>query len=181
MDLIKRLDALGYIGATPQGITRVAGSAADEQAKLQVSEWMQDDGMEVRYDEHNNLIGRLPGLNPSLPPIVVGSHIDTVVNGGKYDGAYGIIAGLEAAKELQGVLRHPLEVVAFHDEEITMSGSRGYAADNPNISLLLNCTLSRDLFFSQNVKTWVLSPVLLDNAEYTLLCSVNPTTVELHL
>ena len=133
MDLIKRLDALGYIGATPQGITRVAGSAADEQAKLQVSEWMQDDGMEVRYDEHNNLIGRLPGLNPDLPPIVVGSHIDTVVNGGKYDGAYGIIAGLEAAKELQGVLRHPLEVVAFHDEEITMSGSRGYAADNPNI------------------------------------------------
>ena len=42
--------------------------------------------MEVRYDEHNNLIGRLPGLNPDLPPIVVGSHIDTVVNGGKLTG-----------------------------------------------------------------------------------------------
>ena len=133
MDLIKRLDSLGYIGATPKGITRVAGSPADEQAKLQVSEWMMDDGMEVRYDEHNNLIGRLPGLNPELPPIVVGSHIDTVVNGGKFDGAYGIIAGLEAAKHLRGELTHPLEIVAFHDEEVTMSGSRGYAADNPNI------------------------------------------------
>ena len=133
MDLIKRLDSLGYIGATPNGITRVAGSPADEQAKLQVSEWMMDDGMEVKYDEHNNLIGRLSGLNPDLPPIVVGSHIDTVVNGGKFDGAYGIIAGMEAAKELQGELNHPLEIVAFHDEEITMSGSRGYASDNPNI------------------------------------------------
>ena len=104
MDLIKRLDALGYIGATPKGISRVAGSCFDEEAKLQVSEWMQDDGLAVRYDKHNNLIGRLPGLNPDLPPIVVGSHIDTVVNGGKFDGAYGIIAGLEAAKELQGEL-----------------------------------------------------------------------------
>ena len=58
-----------------------------------------------------------------FPPIVVGSHIDTVVNGGKYDGAYGIVAGLEAARELKGDLQRPLKVVAFHDEEITMSGS----------------------------------------------------------
>ena len=148
MDLIKRLDALGYIGATPQGITRVAGSAADEQAQLQVSEGMMDDGMQVRYDKHNNLIGRLPGLNPDLPPIVVGSHIDTVVNGGKYDGAYGIIAGLEGssgATSPPGSWRLPRR-------EITMSGSRSYAADNPNIKFLLNCMLSRDLFFSQSVK-----------------------------
>ena len=134
MDLIKRLDALGYVGATTEGITRVAGSADDEKAKLLVSEWMMFDGLEVRYDEHNNLIGRLPGNDPELPPIVVGSHIDTVVNGGKFDGAYGIIAGLEAAKALRGDLNHPLEVVAFHDEEITMSGSRGYARDNQDIA-----------------------------------------------
>ena len=107
MDLIKRLDALGYVGATTEGITRVAGSADDEKAKLLVSEWMMFDGLEVRYDEHNNLIGRLPGNDPELPPIVVGSHIDTVVNGGKFDGAYGIIAGLEAAKALRGGPKPP--------------------------------------------------------------------------
>ena len=132
MDLIKRLDALSYVGATPEGITRVAGSTADEEAKLLVSEWMQQDGLKVRYDEHNNLIGRLEGQR-DLPPIVVGSHIDTVINGGKFDGAYGIIAGLEAAKQLREQLEHPLEIVAFHDEEVTMSGSRGYARDNQAI------------------------------------------------
>ena len=134
MDLIKRLNQLGEVGATSgEGITRVAGSAADIEAKALVAKWMKEDGAEVRYDEHNNVIARYKGTGEGLSPIVVGSHIDTVVNGGKYDGAYGIIAGIEAAKELRGQLLHPLEVVAFHDEEITMSGSRGYAADNQDI------------------------------------------------
>ena len=61
---------------------------------------------------------------------MTGSHIDTVVNGGKYDGALGIVAGIEAARALQGKLRHPLQVVAFHDEERTMSGSKAFAQKN---------------------------------------------------
>ena len=105
MDLIKRLDELSLIGATPTGLTRVAGSTADEQAKSLVTSWMISNGMDVQRDEHHNIIGTLPGADNSLPPIVVGSHIDTVVNGGKYDGAYGIVAGLEAAIALRGDLQ----------------------------------------------------------------------------
>ena len=130
MDLIKRLDALGDVGASPTGITRVADSTADTDAKTLVASWMVEAGMRVTWDDHDNVIGYLPGDNLSLKPIVTGSHIDTVVNGGKFDGALGVVAGVEAAKELKGKLSHPLMVVAFHDEERTMSGSKGFSKDN---------------------------------------------------
>ena len=130
MDLIKKLDALGDVGAGPNGITRVAGSCADDDAKTLVASWMREAGMFVAWDEDDNIVGTLPGDDLSLAPIVTGSHIDTVVNGGKYDGALGIVAGIEAAKALEGKLRHPLRVVAFHDEERTMDGSKAFAAKN---------------------------------------------------
>ena len=130
MDLIKKLDALGDVGAGPNGITRVAGSCADDDAKMLVSRWMKEAGMDVFWDQDDNIVGYLKGDDMSLPPIVTGSHIDTVVNGGKYDGALGIVAGIEAAKALQGKLRHPLQVVAFHDEERTMDGAKAFAAKN---------------------------------------------------
>ena len=100
---------------------------------------MMGDGMDVRYDEHNNLIGRLPGLNPELPPIVVGSHIDTVVNGGKFDGATVSSLGWRLLENSRGT-KPPSGDCAFHDEEITMSGSRGYASDNPNIKSFCRTT-----------------------------------------
>ncbi|QBP06029.1 N-carbamoyl-L-amino acid hydrolase [Synechococcus phage S-B68] len=130
MDLIKRLDALGKVGADENGITRPHGSDADFDAKTLVASWMKEDGAHVRWDSHDNVIGRYRG-RIDLPTIVVGSHIDTVVNGGKYDGALGVVAGIEAAKALRGKLEHPLEIVAFSDEEITMSGSKGYVSDSP--------------------------------------------------
>ena len=91
---------------------------------------MKDAGMFVHWDHDDNIVGTLPGDDLSLEPIVTGSHIDTVVNGGKYDGALGIVAGIEAAKALQGKLRHSLKVVAFHDEERTMDGSKAFAQKN---------------------------------------------------
>ena len=130
MDLIKKLDALGDVGAGAHGVTRVAGSCADDDAKQLVASWMKDAGMFVHWDEDDNIVGTLPGDDLSLEPIVTGSHIDTVINGGKYDGALGIVAGIEAAKALQGKLRHSLKVVAFHDEERTMSGSKAFAQKN---------------------------------------------------
>ena len=136
MDLIKKLDALGDVGSGPNGITRVAGSCADDDAKTLVASWMRDAGMLVTWDTDDNIVGYLKGDDMSLPPIVVGSHIDTVVNGGKYDGALGIVAGIEAAKALQGKLRHPLQIVAFHDEERTMDGSKAFAEKNDPYAFL---------------------------------------------
>ena len=152
MDLIKKLDELGDVGAGPNGITRVAGSCADDDAKTLVASWMKDAGMSVHWDYDDNIVGYLKGDDMSLPPIVTGSHIDTVVNGGKYDGALGIVAGIEAAKALRGKLRHPLQVVAFHDEERTMDGSKAFAAKNDDIAAFLELHVEQGPELERNSK-----------------------------
>jgi acetylornithine deacetylase/succinyl-diaminopimelate desuccinylase-like protein len=81
---------------------------------------------EVRVDTAGNLIGRRPG-SEDRPPILIGSHIDSVPGGGNYDGDVGVIGAIEVAQVLQETgtgLRHPLEVVVFADEEGGLSGSR---------------------------------------------------------
>jgi amidase, hydantoinase/carbamoylase family len=100
-------------------------------------EWLRKEmaacGMDTRIDAASNLIGRVPGSEPDLPPILIGSHTDTVTGGGRFDGIIGVIAGLEIARRLREtgtVLRHPLEVVDFTAEEpsefgISCIGSRG--------------------------------------------------------
>ena len=132
--LIQRINELSKIGATPEGICRTAGSPADKAGKSMVVQWMLDAGMSVRRDGYNNIIGRLDGTGA---PIVTGSHTDTVPTAGKFDGALGVIAAIEAAEELKGQLNSPLEVIIFDDEENTMSGSLGYCAEEPNISAFL--------------------------------------------
>ena len=81
-----------------------------------------------------------------LVTIVTGSHTDTVATAGKYDGVLGVLAGLEAARELKGKISSRLEVVIFHDEENTMSGSIGYCSKNQTSKHFLNCMLNRDQF-----------------------------------
>ena len=88
--------------------------------------YMMQAGMTVRKDNYNNIIGRLEGEGS---PIVTGSHVDTVETAGKYDGVLGVLAGIEAAEQLKGEIKSPLEVVIFNDEEITMDGSIGYCSD----------------------------------------------------
>ena len=121
MKLLDRLNRLGQTGPRP------AGSPADQEGKNLVVGWMLEDGLSVTMDEFGNIIGRLEGEGDAL---VTGSHTDTVATAGKYDGALGVLAGLEAARLLKGQLRHPLEVVIFDDEENTMGGSLGYSAIN---------------------------------------------------
>ena len=103
--------------------------------------------MTVHKDIYGNIRGVLPG---SGAPIVTGSHTDTVETAGKYDGVLGVLAGLEAARELKGKLKHPLEVVIFDDEENTMSGSVGYCSKNQTSRHLLNFTLNRDQYWMLN-------------------------------
>ncbi|MDX2201681.1 MAG: allantoate amidohydrolase [Hyphomicrobiaceae bacterium] len=115
-----RLEALAGITETPGSLTRRFLTPAHASAMEQVAAWMREAGMSVRIDAMANVIGRLEGETPGAPAILIGSHIDTVIDAGKYDGNLGVIAGIEAADALaaEGArLRHAVEVVAFGDEE----------------------------------------------------------------
>jgi beta-ureidopropionase / N-carbamoyl-L-amino-acid hydrolase len=96
-----QLEVLSRIGRLPSGaVRRLAFSDEDRAARDQVRRWMEELGMAVRIDAAGNLIGRYEGLNPSLPVLATGSHIDTVPEGGRYDGALGVVGGLEAVRLL---------------------------------------------------------------------------------
>lgn len=92
-------------------------------------------GLTVFLDAAGNLIGRREGCNPALKPIITGSHCDTVVGGGRFDGIIGVLAGIEVAHTLQEqgrMLEHPFEVIDFLSEEpsdygISCVGSRGFS------------------------------------------------------
>jgi beta-ureidopropionase / N-carbamoyl-L-amino-acid hydrolase len=126
--LLQSLQDLGQIGRQPNGgIQRLAFSPEDIAGRQLVQTWMQAAGMGVRIDAAGNLIGCYPGQNPQAPVLATGSHLDTVPNGGIYDGAYGVLAGLEVVRVLQEKqiqLQHSLEVIVFTDEEGTMVGSK---------------------------------------------------------
>ena len=131
MRLLAALEAMADIGAQEDGsVCRRGFSPEDRQGRELFSQWLIDSGLQVRVDAAGNLIGRLEGLDPTLPALVTGSHLDTVPTGGRYDGALGVMAGLEvvrALREHDRPLRHPLEVVVFADEESTMVGCKGMA------------------------------------------------------
>ncbi len=126
--LTERVEQLAQIGQQPNGgVCRVAFSDEDKQARWQVQKWMTEAGMTVRIDAGGNLIGRYPGQIDDAPVLATGSHIDTVPNGGRYDGAFGVLAGLEVVQTLHDqnrLLRHPIEVIVFTDEEGSMIGSK---------------------------------------------------------
>ncbi|MBZ8182371.1 Zn-dependent hydrolase [Oscillatoria salina] len=126
--LQQSIETLAEIGQTPQGgVQRLAYSLEDLQARHLIQGWMKEAGMSVRIDAAGNIIGRYPGKFPEMPALATGSHIDTVPNGGRYDGAYGVLAALEIARvfqERQIQLNHPFEAIAFTDEEGSMIGSK---------------------------------------------------------
>ena len=134
MKLLTRINELAKIGSSETGICRPSGSTEDAKARNWIIQWMMEAGLVVRLDDHQNIIGRLEGVGK---PIVVGSHIDTVLTAGKYDGVLGVLAGIEAAEKLAGTIKSPLEVVVFNDEEVTMSGSVGFTSSRPDIKAFL--------------------------------------------
>ncbi len=116
------------------GFTRLAYSEEDRQARAWLRDRMEAAGLTVRLDAAANVIGRHPGASEGTV-LAVGSHIDTVPNGGRFDGMAGVTAGLEIARVLSEAgrhLRHPLEVIAFTNEEpnafgLSTVGSRAMA------------------------------------------------------
>ncbi len=130
---------LAQIGSLPNGgVKRIAYSKEDIEARNLVKHWMETAQMQVRTDAAGNIIGKYPGKDPNAPALATGSHIDTVPCGGHYDGAYGVLAGLEAVRVLQEnqiKLNRSIEVVVFTDEEGSMIGSKaisGRTIDDPN-------------------------------------------------
>ena len=131
--LNRRIDKLAGFGRNASGgVTRLAYSEADLQACAWIEEVMSAAGLEVHVDAAGNRVGRRGGREGGLPPIVVGSHIDSVADGGRYDGSVGSLAAVELAQSLveQGItMRHPLEVIIFQNEEYGHVGSRALVGD----------------------------------------------------
>lgn len=128
------MDLRRFGGTSAGGTHRTGYSEEDRQARVQVATWMREAGLTPTTDLAGNLIGRRAG-RLDLPPLVFGSHIDSVPDGGSYDGNVGTIAAIEVARVLEERatrLRHPLEVAVWANEEGGLFGSRAVSGQfNP--------------------------------------------------
>lgn len=148
--ICSRLEELYQCGARDDGtFTRMAYSKEDLKGREMFRSWFEELGVSTRIDQAGNIIARLEGENPKLPAIMIGSHLDTVPDGGKYDGVLGCVAGLgvcEAFIEEGKRPKHPLEVVVFTDEEgfrfgSGLLGSSAFCGETPDI-----CDSDLDIF-----------------------------------
>ncbi|MDR7080533.1 allantoate deiminase [Neobacillus niacini] len=128
------IDTLSTFTATPgKGTTRLTYSHEDLQARQYLKEKMKEYGLQVREDGFGNIFGKLQGTLKDAPSVLIGSHFDSVPNGGSYDGPAGVVAGLEVAAlfaENRLTPKYPLEVIALVEEEGSrfgggLMGSRG--------------------------------------------------------
>lgn len=117
-------EKMGRIGKVDSGYNRLAYSEADWQAKELIMDTMKEMGLAVRMDAVGNIIGRLEGSDSEAPVVAAGSHVDTVPEGGNFDGSVGVIGALCAVKRLQvlGPLKNPVEVWVFAGHESSRFG-----------------------------------------------------------
>ena len=119
--LWSRLMQMAEIGATPHGgCNRQALSDADMAGRTLLSRWAEAAGCGVRVDAVGNLFARRPGREDALPAVMTGSHLDTQPTGGKFDGVYGVLAGLEVIESLNDhgtATDHPIELAVWCNEE----------------------------------------------------------------
>lgn len=117
-------DGISRFGKGERGFNRLVFTEADWAACDYFAGLMRDAGLAVRMDAWGNLIGRLAGKDRDAPVVATGSHLDTVPEGGNYDGGVGSVAGLGALMRLkaQGSFRHPLELIVFRGEESSRFG-----------------------------------------------------------
>ena len=133
--LMARLDELSAFTSEEGWLTRLYLTPAHKEAALRVMGWMEEAGMAARLDAVGNVVGHYEGSRPGLPALLLGSHIDTVRDAGKYDGSFGVVAAIAAVAELDRRgerLPFAIEVLAFGDEEgvrfpSTIAGSRAVA------------------------------------------------------
>lgn len=118
--LMNTLETMWQIGATPNGgVTRLALSDDDKRGRDQLRRWFEEAGLDVRVDDFGNMVGRRAGTQ-DLPPVIIGSHADTVPQGGRYDGILGVLGGLEVVRALNDVnieTERPIEIINWTAEE----------------------------------------------------------------
>jgi allantoate deiminase len=134
---VARCDLLGVApySAEPDMLFRAYLTPAHAAAQEAIAGWMIEAGMTVRIDPAANLIGRYEGTDPTAPALIIGSHIDSVRDGGRYDGPLGVMLGIEcvaALHEIETRMPFPIEVIGFGDEEgsrfpVSMLTSRAVA------------------------------------------------------
>ena len=119
--MLEVLEWLSSYGADPEGgVTRLLYTEPWLQAQQALIQKMHELGLEAGFDAVGNVFGKLQGNNLDSKPILTGSHVDTVKNGGKYDGAYGVVASMMALgylKAAYGTPKRTFEVVSFCEEE----------------------------------------------------------------
>src|SRR6202021_918750 len=123
--LRQHLEALSVFGrpaggTVSDGVSRVAYSDADVAGRRYAMSLMETAGLKPRIDAAGNIIARRPGAGASLPPVLFGSHIDSVPNGGNFDGDVGSMAAIEVVQTINEaglVTRRPLEVAIWSNEE----------------------------------------------------------------
>ncbi len=139
-ETLKRSGEIGPGRTT--GLNRPALSTADGEMRDQFVAWCEAAGLDVRVDRAGNIFARRDGTANDLPPVAMGSHLDTQIAGGKYDGILGVLAGLEIIRTLNDrniVTRRPLEVVCWTNEEGAryqppMMGAGAFAGKPPATS-----------------------------------------------
>lgn len=138
--LWRSLMELARIGATPKGgVKRLALTETDRQGRDRFVAWAREAGLETRVDAIGNIFAVRKGTQAGAPPVMMGSHLDSQPSGGKFDGAYGVLAGLEVVRALNDAgirTRTSLEVAAWTNEEgsrftPTMMGSGVFAGAHP--------------------------------------------------
>ncbi len=146
--IAKSLDYLAKISDSsfgPDGVTRLAYSDLDIKGKTYITQLMSEAGLEVRVSPMGNIFGRLQGAQSDDKPVLSGSHTDSVINGGHFDGVVGVVCAIEALRVLQQVkdeLIHPLEAIDFAMEEssrfgVGLFGSRVFTGEKISESTLL--------------------------------------------
>lgn len=134
------IQAMARVGATPTGgVRRLALTPEDLAGRELLLEWLEPLGCEVRRDAAGNLFARRPGADPGAAAVAVGSHLDSQPDGGAFDGALGVLAGLEVLRALDDAghtTRRPIELVVWTDEEgarfdVSCVGSQVWAGALP--------------------------------------------------
>src|SRR5579863_8310429 len=141
--LMARLDAFAAFTDEPGRLTRLFLSDAHRRAAQAFIGWCGEAGLEARIDAAGNVVARYEGKRADAPALMIGSHIDTVRDAGRYDGNYGALAALGVVEALARAgerLDHAIEIVAFGDEEgvrfkTTLTGSRALAGTYPEDAL----------------------------------------------
>ena len=133
--IMARIDALAAISQMSGGLARIYLTPEHRRANDLVGDWMEAAGMRVHQDAVGNIVGRYEGTADAAPAVMIGSHLDTVIDAGKYDGALGVLTGIACVERLAREgrrLPHAIEVIGFADEEgarydSTYLGSRAVA------------------------------------------------------